>query len=171
LKVDFDILFYISARVSLALLITSSLLLFFPLEWLPFDFSEARTQYGIYLFLVFVFSASTIFSYIIKWVMESCKKLLANQAQKCAVNKMHADLLKKLSDDEKQFLSPLYEKRQNSIMISLNNPIHKRLQTAGIISQAKGTSYGSCGTFPGQVNLWVYEVLDKHPKYLTIKQK
>ena len=164
MKIDMLKAFNISARVAFAILIASATLLFFPSHWLPFDITEFREEYGFALFLCLIISLSVLLSFLVQWLIRCLKKALERKKTFSA----YLMILKGLSDSEKKYLQKLYDKRQSTIQINLNNPVDKKLQTLRIISMSAGTIIGSPVAMPGFVQPWVFQVIDKHPNCLRL---
>ena len=165
MSVDINKILTVSARIAFALLVSCLILIFFPAAWLPFDISSFREEYGIWLFFVMVLSVSILFSYIAKWCVVWVKKLIDRRK----LWNGYKYILENLSDDEKLYLKPFYEKRQTAIMVPLMSPVAKKLETFKVISKAAGTSLAPGGFCPGFIQPWVFELIDKHPDYLNIR--
>ena len=155
----------ISARMAFAIFVACLVLLFFPAVYLPFEITDFRAQYGLWFFVALALSGATMLSYLLKWVYESIKKWRKNRD----LWSSYKYILKNLSDDERRYLMKYYDKRQTAIMIDLRDPVAKKLQTFQVISHATGKSISTHFMLPGFIQPWVFEVLDKHPRYLEIK--
>ncbi len=79
-------------------------------------------------------------------------------------------ILKNLSKSEKAFIKKYYDKRETAILVDLRNPTIKKLETFRVISKVAGTSLGSVSGFPGFIQPWVFELLDKYPEFLNIEE-
>lgn len=160
----FDLLkfFELSARTAFAVLVACILLLFFPAQHLPFDIGWLRKEHGIWIFVLMVISISVISSYILKWICDFIKK-------KYEIYKtwsLYKSIISGLSDKEKIFLKEKYSKNETTLMIDWQSPIHKHLQTLGIISMNAGTSVGNPNALPGFIQPWVFETIKKNPKII-----
>lgn len=167
MNVDISKILSMSARIAFAMLVSCLVLVFFPEAWLPFDITDFRAKYGIWLFLVLALCIGILFSYAAKWCICGVKKLI--EKRKTWDNYKY--ILENLSDDERIYLKKFYDKRQTAIMIPLMDPIAKKLETFRVISKAAGTSMAPAGFCPGFIQPWVFDLLDKHPDYLNMKRK
>ena len=79
---------------------------------------------------------------------------------------LYKSIILGLSNKEKIFLKEKYSKNETTLMIDWQNPIHKHLQTLGIISMNAGTSVGNPNAIPGFLQPWVFEVIKKNPKII-----
>lgn len=166
MKVDLSKLLEISARTAGAVSVACVALLFFPEKLLPFDITDFRDSNGIWIFIVLVVSISILFSYLIKgfinWIMKKIDKHKTWASYRY--------ILQNLSDGEKVFLKEYYNKRESAVFIDLRNPIHKKLETFKVISMTTGNSLGTISGVPGFIQPWVFEIIDKNPDYLELKQ-
>lgn len=167
MKLDLSKLLEISARTAGAVSVACAILLFFPETLLPFDIADFRNNNGIWIFIVLVVSISILFSYLIKWLINWIKQKI----DKHRTWDTYKYILKNLSDGEKAFLKEHYNKRETAIIIDLRNPIHKKLETFKVISRVAGASLGTISGVPGFIQPWVFEIIDKRPDYLEIKQE
>ena len=165
MNLDISKVLDISARMAFAIFVTCFVLLFFPAAYLPFEITGFRAQYGLWFFVALALSGSVMLSYLLKWTYERIKKWHKNRE----VWSSYKYILKSLSDDEKRFLKRYYDKRQTAIMIDIKDPVAKKLQTFKVISLSAGQSISTRFSLPGFIQPWVFEVLDKHPRYLEIK--
>lgn len=165
MKFDLSKLLEISARTAGAITIACIILLFFPATWLPFDIEKLRTDNGMWIFIILVVSIAIWSSYFLKWIAESIKKKI----DKHKIWSTYKYILKNLSNSEKLFLKEYYDKRETAILLDLCNPIHKRLQTFKVVSMTAGYSAGGIGVgFPGFIQPWVFQLIDKNPGYLKL---
>ena len=162
---DFSKVFQVSVRVAFAAFVACIVFLFFPAAWLPFDIAIYREKYGFWLFLAFVISAALLLSYFAKWLIKIIQKYVENKKLWSG----YKYVLKNLSDEERKYLKTLYDKRQSAILLNLGDPVVKKLETFRVLSMSAGTNIAPRGYMPGFVQPWVFELLDKHPEYLTIQ--
>lgn len=162
MKFDLSNILNVSARICGAIFIACVFLLFFPAGWLPFAMAPFREQYGLWIFIALVISSALWLSYIIQWVINKLKKTFEKK-QMWATYKY---ILKNLSDAEKEFLKAQYEKRETAIIMDLSNPMIKHMETLKILSLPVGTNMGGGSHFPGFIQPWVFELIDKNPKYI-----
>lgn len=167
MKFDLSNILNISARICGAVLIVCIFLLFFPVNWLPFAITLFREQYGLWIFIVLVISAALLLSYIIKWIIDKLKKTFEKK-QMWATYKY---ILKNLSDAEKEFLKAQYKKRETAIIMDLSNPMIKHMETLKVLSLSSGTIMSRAPLFPGFIQPWVFELIDKNPKYIETEDK
>lgn len=162
----FDLLkfFEISARTAFAVLVACMLLLFFPANYLPFDIEGLRKECGIWIFVIMVIAISVISSYCLKWLCGIIKK----KYEKQKTWGLYKTTITTLSNKEKVFLKEKYNKGENTLMIDLQSPMHKHLQTLGIISMNAGTSVGNPNAFPGFIQPWVFEMIEKNPRIIDM---
>lgn len=165
MNLDIDKVLSISARMAFAIFVACFVLLFLPAAYLPFEITGFREQYGIWFFVALALSGSVMLSYLLKWTYERIKKWHKNRKMWSS----YKDILKNLSDDEKRFLKRYYDKRQTAIWIDIRDPVAKKLQTFQVISLSAGYSISTRFSLPGFIQPWVFKVLDKHPRYLKIK--
>lgn len=164
LKLDISKLLNISARVSWAITVACVFILFFPSDWLPFQIDTFREQYGLWIFIVLAVAISLCLSHAAKWIWEKVKQAW----DKKKTWDTYKYILKNLSKSEKAFLKKYYDKRETAILVDLRNPTIKKLETFRVISKAAGTSLGSVSGFPGFIQPWVFELIDKNPEFLNI---
>lgn len=162
MNIDIGKVWNISARVAFAICIACLLFLFTPAAILPFDITEYRNIYGIWIFLSLVLSGALIVSYVMKWSFDFLKKKIKIYNTK----KAQKYILSTLSNEEKAFLKKYYDKGQTAIIYSLMNPVAKKLETFQIISMAAGTSLAPRGLTPGFIQPWVFELVRKNPNLL-----
>ena len=167
MNIELNKVFEVSARVAFALCVATVVLLFFPAGILPFDILSFREKYGFWAFLVLAFSVAILLSYLVKWIIGWIKKKI--ESRKMWKNYKYVFSL--LSDEEKLFLKKQYDKKDYAIYINLSNPMHKHLETFRIISMAAGNNLGAGGSFPGFIQPWVFEYIDKHPQCLITEHK
>lgn len=165
MKFDFSKVFEVSFRVAFAAFVACIVFLFFPSKWLPFDITPYRVQFGFLLFLAFVISAAILVSYFAKWIVTKIQGYIKNRN----TWNSYKYVLSNLSDTERAYLKELYEKRESAIMLNLSDPITKKLETFKVLSMAAGTNIAPRGYCPGFVQPWVFELIDKHPEYLSTK--
>lgn len=146
--------------------ITCYLLLYLPETWIPFDINTFRKQYGIWLFLMLVFSIAIIFSFVTQRLFRVLK-------EKYKIYRIHCgykEIIDCLSEEEKRFLIEQYNHNDPTICIALSNPMHMHLKTLKIISLAhNGIAYGGYPIFPGYINSWVFKLIKKNPKLFETK--
>ena len=167
MKFDLSKLLEISARTAFAVACACALLLFFPSNWLPFDITELRDKYGLWMFVILVVSISIMFSYLLKWVCA----VLKNKYEIHKTWSNYRAVFECLSDKEKLFLKDKYEKNENTLMIDLTSPMHKHLQTLQILSLNVGTNLGSPRGMPGFIQPWVFEMIKKYPKCIRVDKE
>ena len=162
---DFSKIFEASVRVAFAAFVACLIFLFFPAAWLPFDIAIYREKFGFWLFLAFAISTALLLSYFAKWLAKKIQKFVQNRKLWSG----YKYVLKNLSDEEREFLKTLYDKRQSAIMLNLTDPVVKKLEAFRVLSMSAGTKVAPRGLMPGFVQPWVFKLLDKHPEYLTAK--
>lgn len=160
MKFDLSKLLEKSARTAFAVACACALLLFSPVNWLPFGISALRDKYGLWMFVILLVSISIMFSYLLKWVFTALKN-------KYKIHKIWSNykaVFECFSDTEKLFLKDKYEKNKKTLMIDLSSFIHNHLQTLQVLSLDVGTNLGSSRGIPGFIQPWVFEMIKKHPK-------
>ncbi|MCI8471816.1 MAG: hypothetical protein HFE65_01770 [Clostridiales bacterium] len=164
MKIDIVKLLKVSARIAFAISIACIFLLFFPERLLPFDIIKLREEYGLWIFVLMVVSVALLLSYIGEWLLKKFRSYI-NKHKTWGTYKY---ILKHLSNAEKKYLENLYNNHKTTIMIDLNNPVVKKLETFQIVSMASGTCIAEGGMAPGFVQPWVFDLIDKHPEYLNV---
>lgn len=167
MNIDFSKVLTLSARILVAVCLTCLFLLFFPERMLPFDISSFRQENGLWIFVVFISSASLLVSYLGKWLLEFAKDKITTR--KLWVT--YKAILRNLSNQEKMFLKDYYKKNETFININLSNPMHKKLQTFNVIAMTAGTNAGSLTSMPAFIQPWVFEIIKRNPSILEIKQE
>lgn len=164
MKIDIGKLLNVSARIAFAISIACIFLLFFPERLLPFDITKLRKEYGLWIFVPMVVSVALLLSYIGEWLLKKFKSYISKRQ----TWNTYKYILKHLSNDEKKYLNKLYNNRQTTIMLTLADPIIKKLETFKVVSMAAGTCIAPNGMAPGFVQPWVFDLIDKHPEYLNV---
>ena len=96
MKVEIIELLKLPARICGAIVCSCLFLLFFPAICLPFPIDDFRTQYGIWIFLVFCASFALYFSYIMVWIKKQITDSISSMKRNSS--------LKILTKNEKMFL-------------------------------------------------------------------
>ena len=157
MKIDISKIFQISARVSGALTIASLALLFFPAQWLPFDISELRSDYGIWIFVAFVVSFSIWGSYFIEYVIKSLKKKFIEHKNR----KVRIELLSELSDGEKNVIADMYFSKDRTKDLDIKDALTGQLEAKTMIG--RGSNMSSVGyKFSYFLQPWVIECINKN---------
>jgi len=157
MKVDISKIFEISARVSGALTIASSLLLFLPEQWLPFNIGELRDNYGIWIFVAFIICISIWGSYLIEWV----RKTIKNKLIKKSNSKVRIKLLNNLSDGERNIIADMYFSKDRTKDLDIRDALTGQMTAKQIIG--RGSNMSSRGfDFSYFLQHWVIECIDKN---------
>lgn len=170
MKIDITKILEISARIAVALFICSAILLFFPAKFLPSEVVELRSQHGGWLFVVFAFSIAILLSYLISHSISAFARIIKEKTEARRLWKSYKYRLQNLSEKEKLFLKKHYDKKETAIYFDPTDPIAKKLETFGFISMSSGINFGHPRAMPGFIQPWVFELIDKNPKYLDLSE-